>query len=114
MNKLMASFACTAVLSMSLMGVGYASDASATVGEESVAIHGTNDMYRGDGTNYPTGVGTLRTNDNTVTPLVNTTRTGAYRTTAVNNNRNNFSWGWLGLIGLFGLAGMRNRNREHR
>ncbi|BCG60199.1 hypothetical protein PUR_36240 [Paenibacillus sp. URB8-2] len=122
MNKLMASFACTAVLSMSLMGVGYASNASETVGAGDIAIHGTgtNDgltgnMYRGDRTTYPTGVGTTRTNDNTVTPLANTTRTGNYRATAANNNRNNnVDWGWLGLIGLLGLAGMRNRSREHR
>ncbi|MFD1773003.1 WGxxGxxG family protein [Paenibacillus rhizophilus] len=132
MKKLMASLACSAVLSMSLMGVGYASNATETVGMEGTAFHGTgtNDgmtgnMYRGDGVTNPTGIGNMRTNDNTitgagrtdttVTPLANTTRTGNYRATAANNNRNNnVDWGWLGLIGLLGLAGMRNKSREHR
>lgn len=27
--------------------------------------------------------------------------------------RNDFDWGWLGLLGLFGLAGLRNREVDY-
>ncbi|MBW4674799.1 MAG: WGxxGxxG-CTERM domain-containing protein [Desmonostoc geniculatum HA4340-LM1] len=42
----------------------------------------------------------------TTDPGVNTApRTATY-------DRNDFDWGWLGLIGLFGLAGLAGRKRD--
>ncbi|WP_324607935.1 WGxxGxxG family protein [Paenibacillus durus] len=123
----MAGLACSTVLSMSLMGVGYAESTSvAEVGSVTSNAVETNsgmtaNMYRGDQVTYHTG--TTYTNDNTmtapgrtgtaVTPL-GTTRTGTYRATSVAPRTNYSNWGWLGLIGLFGLVGMRNRSGERR
>ncbi|RCJ23610.1 hypothetical protein A6S26_02520 [Nostoc sp. ATCC 43529] len=39
-----------------------------------------------------------------------TTTTTTPRTT--NYERNDFDWGWLGLIGLFGLAGLAGKKRD--
>ncbi|WP_379161309.1 WGxxGxxG family protein [Paenibacillus sp. sgz5001063] len=140
MNKLITSLACGTVLSMSLLGVGYASNASGTAG-----MGGTAPIYNGSSTNDRMGTGTrmmneqgntmlnnttgtlrnndtimrdkVRTGDNsTVSPLSNTTQTGRYRatstTTNATDNDNGSNWGWLGLVGLLGLAGMRNRSSE--
>ncbi|WP_332249113.1 WGxxGxxG family protein [Paenibacillus zanthoxyli] len=122
----MASLACSAVLSMSLMGVGYAESTSVaevgSVTSNAVETNGemTANMYRSDRGTYPTG--TTYTNDTVtapgrtgtaVTPL-GTTHTGTYRTTNVAPRTNYSNWGWLGLLGLFGLVGMRNRSGERR
>lgn len=32
--------------------------------------------------------------------------------TTTTDDRNNFDWGWLGLIGLLGLAGLTGRRRD--
>ncbi|MDT3426442.1 MYXO-CTERM domain-containing protein [Paenibacillus forsythiae] len=117
-KKLMASLACSAVVSMSLMGAGYADHVSAAA-ERSVTISGTE--MTANRTVYPTGTGTTYTNDNTingrtdgtVTPL-GTTRTGTYRAANTAPRTNYSNWGWLGLLGLFGLVGMRNRSGERR
>ncbi|WP_017652583.1 WGxxGxxG family protein [Fortiea contorta] len=36
----------------------------------------------------------------------------APRTTTTYDNRNDFDWGWLGLIGLLGLAGLTARKHN--
>ncbi|OKP89874.1 hypothetical protein A3844_04230 [Paenibacillus helianthi] len=127
MNKLITSLACGTVLSMSLLGVGYASSASGTTG-----MGGTAPVYNGSSTNdhmMNNTTGTLRNNDTimrdkirtgdntTVSPLSNTTTTGRYRATstttnATDNDNNRSNWGWLGLVGLLGLAGMRSKSGE--
>jgi len=115
LEKLMATLACSAVLSMSLAGAGYAESAAGTVGvytNDGV----TGNVTRGYNTTYPTGTytndGTMTNRAGTVAPL-NTTRTGTYRatsTTATTTRGSN--WGWLGLLGLFGLVGMRSRTGD--
>ncbi|WP_025704826.1 WGxxGxxG family protein [Paenibacillus graminis] len=124
MNKLITSFACGTVLSMSLLGVGYASTASGTTGMDGTGNRMMNEQGNtmmnnttGTGTTGTTGTMRNRGGDNsTVSPLSNTTQTGRYRANATtanaNDNDNDFDWGWLGLVGLLGLAGMRNKSGE--
>lgn len=33
-------------------------------------------------------------------------------TTTINDDRNDFDWGWLGLFGLLGLAGLAGKKRD--
>lgn len=134
MKKLVTSLVCGTVLSMSLLGSGYASSAADMTGL------GNNQGRAGTTTNG--GLGTMGTdtranpvgntmngmtgtrNNNTVSPLTNNNNragngtgagTGNFRATATNANRNaGFDWGWLGLAGLLGLAGMRSGTRERR
>ncbi|MNO56140.1 hypothetical protein D3C76_466500 [compost metagenome] len=142
MNKLITSLACGTVLSMSLLGVGYASTASGTTG-----MGGTSPVYNGSAANDrmtnmgTTGTrmmneqgntmmnnttGTLRNNDTimrdkvrtgdntTVSPLANTTQTGRYRATATTTNAadNDNDFDW-GWLGLVGLLGLAGmRNRS--
>ncbi|OKP97492.1 WGxxGxxG family protein [Paenibacillus sp. P46E] len=135
MNKLITSLACGTVLSMSLLGVGYASSASGTTG-----MGGTAPVYNGSSTtdrmtNTGTGThmmneqgntmmnnttGTLRNNDTimrdkirtgdntTVSPLSGTTTTGRYRATSTTTNatdNDNNRSNW-GWLGLVGLLGL--------
>lgn len=65
-----------------------------------------NDPARGNGHYDMSGTGVNDRNG------MNTIRTNNYRTTATDDNGNN--WGWLGLLGLLGLAGMFGRNRDDR
>ncbi|MGN7761274.1 WGxxGxxG family protein [Paenibacillus sp. 22594] len=135
MNKLITSLACGTVLSMSLLGVGYASSASGTTG-----MGGTAPVYNGSSTNdrmNNTGTGTrmmneqgntmmnnttgtlrnndtimrdkIRTGDNsTVSPLSNTTPTGRYRATSTTTNAtdNDDNGSNWGWLGLVGLLGL--------
>ncbi|ULO10275.1 WGxxGxxG-CTERM domain-containing protein [Paenibacillus sp. 19GGS1-52] len=116
---------------MSLMGAGYASNASGTAGmgdgrmnnmgndtrmmnQEGNIMNGTTGTNRNDtimNDKVRTG-----NNNSTVSPLSNDRTTGRYRatsttTTGTTTNRSS-NWGWLGLVGLLGLAGMRSRTRE--
>ncbi|KWX70847.1 hypothetical protein AML91_25695 [Paenibacillus jilunlii] len=138
---MLTSFACGTVLSMSLLGVGYASTASGTTGAVGTGTRMMNEQGNtmmnnttgtgtaGFGTTGTTGTGTGTTgttgtmrnrggDNNNVSPLSNTTQTGRYRanatTTNAADNDNDFDWGWLGLVGLLGLAGMRNKSGERR
>lgn len=52
---------------------------------------------------------TLPVNAQVTTPAPGTDVAPGARTTYV---RDDFDWGWLGLIGLFGLAGLMGRKRE--
>lgn len=47
----------------------------------------------------------------TDTPRTDTTETVPRTTTY--ERRNDFDWGWLGLIGLLGLAGLSGRKRDN-
>jgi MYXO-CTERM domain-containing protein len=133
LKKLITSLACGAVLSMSLLGTGYASTAAGTAGMGGTApvINSTNtdnrmgNMGNTGNTMMNQTTGTMhknetimkdkiRTGDNsTVSPLSNSTSTGNYRaqSTTTDNNKNS-NWGWLGLLGLLGLVGMRSRSGE--
>lgn len=131
MKKLIKSLVCCSVLSMSLVGVGFASTATDTTGlgnnrqGNGMGTMGTDtrmtnqDTMNGTGTmNRTNGMTTRGRNgdNNTVSPLANNNnRNGNYRATAANDNDNDgFDWGWLGLAGLLGLAGMRSRTGERR
>lgn len=48
-----------------------------------------------------------QTTTTTTDPGVNTAPT-----TTINDDRNDFDWGWLGLVGLLGLAGLAGRKRD--
>ncbi|KAI7252020.1 hypothetical protein KC345_g11521 [Hortaea werneckii] len=130
LKKLITSLACGTVLSMSLLGVGYASTAAGTSGMGGTApvINSTttdNRMGNMGNTMMNQTTGTMhknetimrdkiRTGDNSsVSPLNNTTPTGIYRAqSTTDDNDNNSNWGWLGLLGLLGLVGMRSRSGE--
>jgi hypothetical protein len=49
-------------------------------------------------------------NDGTTNTAPGVTTTTAPTTTTY--ERNDFDWGWLGLIGLLGLAGLAGKNRR--
>lgn len=90
-----------------------------TLGTNGVGINGTlgtngtNGTYGTNGTIAPfTTNGTYdATRMNAYRTNTNVPRTTNYRAAAT-TNRNNFGWGWLGLLGLFGLAGMRSKSRD--
>ena len=135
MNKLITSLACGTVLSMSLMGASYASNAigSAALGgipNATTGMDGTVNNTRmmnteGNLMNGTTGTmnqhesimrDKIRTGDNytrdnynrnTVTPLSNTTTDGRYRATSTTTNTGTTRKGtnW-GWLGLFGLLGL--------
>ncbi|HBS47166.1 MAG TPA: hypothetical protein DEA91_26755 [Paenibacillus sp.] len=135
MNKLITSLACGTVLSMSLMGASYASNAigSAALGgipNANTGMDGTVNNTRmmnteGNLMNGTTGTmnqnesimrDKIRTGDNytrdnynrnTVTPLSNTTTDGRYRATSTTTNTGTTRKGtnW-GWLGLFGLLGL--------
>lgn len=135
MNKLITSLACGTVLSMSIMGASYASNAvgSAALGgipNANTGMDGTVNNTRmmnteGNLMNGTTGTmnqhesimrDKIRTgenytrdnyNRNTVTPLSNTTTDGRYRATSTTTNTGTTKRGsnW-GWLGLFGLLGL--------
>ncbi|CQR57480.1 WGxxGxxG family protein [Paenibacillus riograndensis] len=121
MKKLITTFACGTVLSMSLLGVGYASTATGTTGFDGTGTRMMNEqgntmMNNTTGTTGTTGTMHNRAGENyNVTPLSNNTHTGRYRATSTTTNTTTgrgSNWGWLGLVGLLGLAGMRSRSGE--
>ncbi|CAH1195799.1 hypothetical protein PAECIP111892_02107 [Paenibacillus auburnensis] len=118
MNKLITSLACGTVLSLSLLGSGYAANAAGTGGGMSTTIPDTGTTgTRTEGIREMNGTGTHLMNqgnnmmnqttgsmrkgenmvrdavtpgdNNRVSPLNNTTQTGRYRATSTTTNANN-------------------------
>ncbi|ETT56983.1 MULTISPECIES: WGxxGxxG family protein [Paenibacillus] len=135
MNKLITSLACGTVLSMSLMGASYASNAvgsaalggipAANTGMDGTAEHTRMMNTEGNLMNGTTGTmnqhesimkDKIRIDDNyrpnnyrtnsTVNPATNTTQTGKYRATSTTTNAATNKGSNWGWLGLLGLLGL--------